>query len=96
MTEQETIELGEYSEALFKQQHFTTLVKLCEEQLVHDFLNTGDLEKTKREAIYSTLKGFREFMGLMRTIVDMKNEALKKNEPALSEDTDALPQEIDD
>jgi hypothetical protein len=95
LTEQETISLGEYSQDLLNQDNFNTLVKLFEQQVSHDFLQTKPEEKQKREGIYASYVGFAEFLGLMTALVKAKDALLKANELELPEDEGALPQEID-
>jgi hypothetical protein len=96
VTEFERISLGEYCEDLLQQESFNTLVRLHETQSMQDLLNTGLLEKNKREAIYAAFHGFKEFLGLMKACVDVKDGLLKSNEQAPSEDTDALPVDIEE
>ena len=95
MTEHEQVSLGEYCEDLLNQESFNELVTLYETQISQDLLNTGLLEKNKREALYASFHGFKEFLGLLKTLIDVKNGVLKANEPVPSDDTDALPMDIE-
>lgn len=94
MTDLETVELGEYCEDLMKQENFNKITKLFEDQTLHNLLNTRPDEKDKREAVYASFNGVRDFMGLMLAITDMKNAIIEKDNQAPSgDDADALDQD---
>jgi hypothetical protein len=94
MTEDEVISLGQYCENLLTQDNFTMLVKQFETQTIEHLLTTNADEKQKREDIYASISGVRDFLGLMRFFVDKKNQIIEEQDnKALSEDTDALPLE---
>lgn len=92
MTENDVITLGEYCENLLSQEHFATLVKQYETQTIEHLLSTAPEEKERREDLYASMTGVRDFLGLMKFFVTKKEQLIEEqNEQALSEDTDALP-----
>lgn len=95
MTEDELIVLGDYCEDLMKQENFGTIIGLFEKQTVQHFLNTAQHDKEARETVYASFNGVRDLMGLMTSIVEQKNAIIAKENQAPSDDTDALPQDID-
>lgn len=94
MNEDEVISLGQYCESLLTQEHFTTLVKQFETQTIEHLLTTRAEEKQRREDIFQSMSGVRDFLGLMRFFVNKKDELIEAQEKELSEDTDALPNEF--
>ena len=75
-------------------QRFAAVVSQYEANCMQHLLSTEAHETKKRESIYASYTGFRDFLGLMKALVEEKRALQEKDEPALSE-TDALPQDID-
>jgi hypothetical protein len=94
MTDDEIISLGDYSASLREHPHFITLIRQFELQTVTHFLSTDTHESKKREGIYASLSGFRDFLGNMNAIIDEAARIVAKNKPAPSE-YDAPIQEED-
>ncbi len=94
MTDEEIVELGHYCSSLLEQPSFIVLQKQFELQTVNHFLNTEPHESKKREGIYASFSGVRDFLGNMRAIIDEAQKIIAKDQPALSE-FDARPQDID-
>ena len=88
------ISLGQYCDSLLSQEHFTTLVKQFETQTIEHLLTTGAEEKQRREDIYQSMSGVRDFLGLMKFFVAKKNELIEAQDQEPSDDTDALPIEF--
>lgn len=88
------ISLGQYCENLLSQEHFTTLVKQFETQTIEHLLTTRAEEKERREDIYQSMSGVRDFLGLLRFFVAKKDELIEAQETEPSDETDALPTEF--
>ena len=88
-TENEVVTIGGYCEALMRDDTFNMLVKEFQEQSVRAMLVTEPHEHKKREGIYAEIRGFDQFIGLLRTYVEQAQDILKKNDPAIADDSDA-------
>ena len=95
MTNDEIISLGDFAVALREHPHFITLIKQFELQKVAHFLGTDDHESKKREGIYASLSGFRDFLGNMNAIIDEAAQIVAQNKPAPSEYDAPIQDEID-
>jgi hypothetical protein len=78
VTDDEIVALGQYCANLRTSHQFTTLVDQFEKQIVSHMLSTEPHETKKREGIYASFLGVRDFLGNMDAIV---NEAAKILEP---------------
>lgn len=94
MTNQEIVELGQYCEDLMNQDYFVKLVGLFETQTIQHMLGTKPEETQKREAVYASFSGVRDFIGLLQTYKDAKDEIITRDN-APSEDTPDAQEEID-
>lgn len=95
MTDDEIISLGDYCVSLREHPHFITLIHQFELQTVTHFLTTDTHESKKREGIYASLSGFRDFLGNMNAIVEEAAAIVAKNKPAPSEYDAQIQDEID-
>lgn len=93
MTNDEILALGDYCANLKAQENFKLLVKQFELQSFDHFLTTEPHESKKREGIYASFSGVRDFIGNMTAIIDEAQKIIDENKPAPSE-YDALPQEF--
>lgn len=89
MTENELITLGEYCERLLGEDNFNVLVKQYETQTIEHLLSTKPDEKERRENLYASMSGVRDFLGLMKFFVQEKDLLIEPNE-APSDEPDAL------
>jgi hypothetical protein len=94
VTDEELVSLGDYCVELRSHEHFQELQRQFELQTVTHFLNTESHETKKREGIYASLSGFRDFLGNMNAIIDEAAAIVAKDKPEPSE-YDALTQDID-
>ena len=94
MTKQETVELGQYCEDLMNQDYFVKLVGLFETQTIQHMLSTKPEEKQKREDVYASFSGVRDFIGLMTFYKQSKDQIIAEDE-APSEDTPDALEDID-
>ena len=94
MTNQEIVELGQYCEALLRDDNFAKLVGLFETQTIQHMLGTKPEETQKREAVYASFSGVRDFIGLLQTYKDAKDEIIAQDN-APSEDTPDAQEDID-
>lgn len=90
MTEDEVIALGQYCESLLQQEHFTTLVKQFETQTIEHLLTTRSEEKERREDIYQSMSGVRDFLSLMKFFVQKKDDLIEEAEKTEPSEDDAL------
>lgn len=88
------MELGQYCEDLLEQEHFIKLVGLFETQTIQHMLSTKPEEKQKREDVYASFSGVRDFIGLLTTYVAEKDHIIREDN-APSEDTPDAPEDID-
>ena len=95
MTDDEIISLGDYCVSLREHPHFITLIRQFELQTVTHFLSTDTHETKKREGIYASLSGFRDFLGNMNAIVEEAANIVAKNKPAPSEYDAQTTEDID-
>jgi hypothetical protein len=95
LTDDEIISLGDYCVSLREHPHFVTLIRQFELQTVTHFMSTEAHEQKKREGIYASLSGFRDFLGQMNAIVDAAANIVAKNKPAPSEFDAPIQDEID-
>lgn len=87
LTEDETVALGTYCEALMQDASFNTLARYFELSIYQSFMSTGPLETQKREKLYAEHNGVHNFLSMMKALVMEKDKILN---PALSpEDDDA-------
>lgn len=70
MTDEEIVSLGDFCAYLKDQSHFQTLISEFEKQIVNHMLQTEPHEQKKRESIYASFLGVRDFLGNMSAIVD--------------------------
>ena len=76
-SEQKIVELGNYVELLFKQDHFNTLVKEFNQQSVEYALRTKPHEVKEREGVYARVNGVREFIDMMAQFVSMSDQIIE-------------------
>ena len=95
MTDDEIISLGDYCVSLREHPHFNTLIRQFELQTVTHFMSTEAHEAKKREGIYASLSGFRDFLGQMNAIVDEAAAIVNRNKPAPSEFDAQTTEDID-
>lgn len=86
MTDDELIELGLYCEDLLSQEHFNVLARQFDLQCFEHMMGTEAHETKKRESIFATRTGLRDFLGHLRAVVDQKDEILKRYEAPSDED----------
>lgn len=72
-SENEIVQLGNYVEQLFQQDHFNTLFEEFQQQSIKHMLATAPHETKTRETIYSQITGGRAFLDLMKQYVDMRD-----------------------
>lgn len=72
------IALGELSDGLLRNPHFSALNKLFEQQVAADVLETKPDETAKRERHYATLQGSRAFMGFLQMFAQQYAELTAK------------------
>jgi hypothetical protein len=77
-TEYDIIQLGNYVEQLFKQEHFNTLFEEFQQQSIEYMLRTLPHEVKSREAVYSRINGARELLDLMRSYVVARDEIIRR------------------
>lgn len=94
MNDDEIVALGTYCEQLKSNQNFQKLLNQFELQIVNHFLQTQPYETKKREGIYASFSGVRDFLGNMDAIIEQKNNLLNPiKEPS---ETDAQPADFED
>jgi hypothetical protein len=94
VTDDELVALGDFCENLKVNPQFKVLTNQFELQIIHHFLNTAPHETKKREGIYASYSGVRDFLGNMDAIISQKEEIVNpKKEPS---ETDAQPQDFED
>lgn len=79
------LELGRYCAQLKSSPHFQVLVQQFELQIVNHMLHTEPHETKKREGIYASALGVRDFLGNMEAIIAQAVEITDKQKPAPSE-----------
>lgn len=96
MTDEEIVALGQYCEGLLSQEHFAVLCETYKTQTIEHLLTTKPEAKERREQLFASMSGVREFLDLMKYFVSTKEKILADAEAqvkALSEEADALPLE---
>ena len=86
LTDDETINLGNYSECVMRDDSFNALVSLFEHQQFAAFMASSPIEKREREKIYDTVDGLRQFLGLMKTLVGERDQIIERNNAPSQED----------
>jgi hypothetical protein len=86
VTDDEVVALGDFCETLLQQPSFNHLVALREDDLAKTILSTAPHEKDIREAAHASYNGLREFLGVMKSLVDRKRVLTETSEPDLSPD----------
>lgn len=79
-TEYDIVQLGNYVEQLFQQEHFNTLYEEFKQQSLEHMLRTEPHEVKAREGIYARINGVREFLDLMKLYVVTRNEIIQRRE----------------
>lgn len=69
MTNDEIVALGDYCNALRHSPQFETVVDQFEQQITRHFLATEPHETKKREGIYASLSGVRDFLGHIDALI---------------------------
>jgi hypothetical protein len=95
VTDDEIVALGDYCVSLREHPHFITLIQQFELQTVTHFMSTEAHEAKKREGIYASLSGFRDFLGQMSAIVDEASAIVSRNKPQPSEYDAPVQDDID-
>lgn len=81
MTDDETVALGNFCENLMTNPMFNTLVEQFEKQIVNHFMQTEPHEAKRREGIYASYSGVRDFLANMKAIVIQRDGLIApKNE----------------
>lgn len=94
MTEDEIVSLGNYCETLRHNPQFKVLLDQFELQIVQHMLTTEPHEQKKREGIYASFLGVRDFLGHMDALITEKKKLTEPQIDALSE-YDAQVEDID-
>ena len=93
MTDDEIVALGQYCANLRTSHNFNVLIKQFEEQIVQHMLHTEPHETKKREGIYASFLGVRDFLGNMDAIMDEAAKILKPQQEAAVSEFDPLAEE---
>jgi hypothetical protein len=93
LTDDEIVALGTYCADTLNDPNFNLLVQQYELQIVSHILGTEAHETKKREGIYASALGFREFLGHMKAIL---SEAQKLSEPQAASEYDPQTQDNDE
>jgi hypothetical protein len=92
LSDDELLEIGNFCEALRLHPQFTALLKSFELQIVHNMMSTEPHESKKREGVYASCLGVRDFQAHMNAFVQAKDKLVEKQKPEPSE-YDAQQQE---
>lgn len=92
MTDDEIVALGSFCAELKADERFQVLLSLFEKNIIDHMLHTEPHEQKKREGIYASALGVRDFLGNMNAIIDQRDKLVAP--PAPSED-DALADDLD-
>jgi hypothetical protein len=90
LTDDDIIMLGTYCEGLLREELFNVLVKQFELNCFDHMMSSAAHETKKREGVFATYQGLKDFLGLMITVVAQKNKLTE--EPSAK---DAQEDEID-
>lgn len=85
LSEDQIIELGNFCEALRLHPQFNALLKSFELQIVDHMMSTEPHEAKKREGIYASCLGVRDFQAHMNAFVEAKEKIFAKQKPEPSE-----------
>jgi len=85
LTDDQTIELGRFCEALKLHPQFNVLIKQFELQIVHGICATEPHEQKKREGIYASFCGVRDLLAHMDTVAMQAVKLTTPEAPAVSE-----------
>lgn len=87
MTDDETIEIGCWAEALFDDSNFRLAVDQFEKHIFEHFMATDPKNKMEREGLYLQYQGAKDFLAHLRAYVEQKDLTLQRNElQALSQE----------
>jgi hypothetical protein len=85
MTEPEQIAMGDYCASLMMNDTFNAL----HDQFKHDafirMMSTGANETVQREAVYATVWGLQEFLGMMKGHVEQARAIRERHDPKPSD-----------
>lgn len=95
MTEEQIVSLGDFCAYLKANEHFKSLVDQFEKQIVNHMLQTEPHETKKREGVYASFVGVRDFLGNMDAIIYEAAEIKGRDKPAPSEDDAPIHEDLD-
>jgi len=96
VTDDEIVTLGDFCVSLRENGNFQALVKQFELQTIDHFMSTEAHETKKREGIYASLAGCRDFIvGHMNGVIDAAAKIVAENKPAPSEYDAPIQEDID-
>lgn len=81
-SENEIVQLGNYVEQLFQQDHFNTLFEEFTQQSVQQMLTTAPHETKAREGIYAQINGARALLDMMKQYIAVRDEIYAKQHEA--------------
>lgn len=79
-TEDAIVALGNYCEALLRDENFNTLCDDFEQQTVSAMLSTDPSDAARREQLYESIQGKREFIGLMLEYVNARDSIINRDQ----------------
>jgi hypothetical protein len=88
-TDTDILALGAYCEAIMRDAHFNTLVRISELSAFEAFKHTATADTAGRERAYSELTGLQNFLALMLSLVEQRENLLEEMTFTPSSDDDA-------
>lgn len=88
LTDDEIIAVGSFCETVTQQQAWRVLTDTFEQQIFQHMMCTEAQEQKKREGIYASFSGVRDFIAHINALIVQKNKLTAPPEP--SEDAPAV------
>jgi hypothetical protein len=86
MSEDEIVALGNFCENLRNSPSWKILLDQFEKQIVEHMLHTEPHEAKKREGIYASFLGVRDFLGHLKAIETDRDQIIERNKAPSNED----------
>lgn len=96
ISDEEKLVLGEFCEHVLMNEAFTFIANHYETSTVQQLLSTKPQERGRRDELYSAIRGVRDFLDLMASLVAEKNRLLDPTPKPSEDDVDTVLLDEDD
>lgn len=86
--DEDVVALGDYCEKVLEAPHFNSLFDEFKSDRFNMMLSTKPHETKMREGIYAEMNALGEFLALMKSYVDKRNDLIEPNQSIASDSDD--------